>query len=56
MIETWVHRKKIQLPTSWTCNNSKEYERDTIKAELHRAKRISPSFTNEVTLIRNKFK
>ena len=56
MIETWVYRNKIKLPTSWACNISKEYERDTIKAELHRAKRISSNFTNEVTLIRNKFK
>ena len=56
MIETRVHRKKTKLSTSWTSNIPKRYKRNTIKAELYGAKRISSNFTNEVTLIRNKFK
>ena len=43
--------KKKRLPTPWT---SKRYRRNTIKAELYRAKRISSNFTIEVTLLRNK--
>ena len=53
MIETRVHRKKTKLPTTpWTSNIPKRYKRNTIKA----AKWISSKFTNEVTLIKNKFK
>ena len=54
MIETWVHRKKTKLPTPWTSNIPKRYKRNTIKAELYQAKRISSNFTNEVNLIRTK--
>ena len=54
MIETWVHRKKIKIPTPWTSNIPKRCKCNTIKAELSRAKRISSNFTNEVKLIRNK--
>ena len=56
MIETRVHMKKAKLPTPWIPNIPERYKRNTIKAELYRAKRISSNFTNEVTLIRNKFK
>ena len=56
MIEAWVHRRKTKLPTPWASNIPKRYKRNTIKAELHRAKRTSSNFTNEVTLIRKKFK
>ena len=56
MIETQVHWKKAKLPTSWRSNVPKLYKWNTIKAELYRKKRISSNFTNEVTLIRNKFK
>ena len=37
-------------------NIPKRFKRNTIKAELYRAKRISSNFTNEVTLISNKCK
>ena len=40
MIETRVHRKKTKLPTTWTSNIPKRYKRNTIKAELYRAKHI----------------
>ena len=56
MIETRVHRKKTKLLTPWTSNIPKRYKRNTIKVELYRAKRISSDLTNEVILIRNKFK
>ena len=56
MTETRVHRKKTKLSTPWISNISKRYKRNTIKAELYRAKCISSNFTNEITLIRNKFK
>ena len=56
MIKTWVHRKKTKFPTPWTSNIPKRYKQNTIKAELYRAKHISSNFTNEVTLILNKFK
>ena len=56
MIETRVYRKKTKLPTPQTSNIRKRYKRNNIKAELYQAKRISSNFTNEVTLIKNKFK
>ena len=56
MIETWVHRKKTKLPTPWTSNIPKRYKQNAIETELYQAKCISSNFTNEVTLIRNKFK
>ena len=55
IIETWVHSKKTKLPTRWTSNIPRRYKRNTIKAELYQAKRISSNFTNEVALIRNQF-
>ena len=56
MIETRGHRKETKLPTPWTSNIPKQYKQNIIKAELHPAKHISSNFTNEVALIRNKFK
>ena len=56
MIETRVHRMKTKLPTPWRFNISKRYKQNTIKAELYRANRLSSNLTDEVTLIRNKFK
>ena len=56
MIETRARRKKTKLKTPWTSNIPKRYKRNTIKAELYQAKSISSNFTNEVRLIRNKFK
>ena len=56
MIGTWVHRKKTKLPTPSESNIPKKYKRNTTKVKLYRAKCILSNFTNEVTLIRNKFK
>ena len=52
MIETRINRKKTKFPTPWTSNITKRDKRNTIKAELHRAKRISSNFINEVKLIK----
>ena len=56
ILETQVHRKKTKLPTPWIFNIPKRYKQTTIKAELYQAKPTSSNFTNEVPLIRNKFK
>ena len=48
--------KKTKLPTPWKSNIPKRYKRNTIKAELFRAKCVSSNFANKVTLVRNKFK
>ena len=56
MIGTWLHRKKTKLPTPSESNIPKRYKRNTTKVKLYRAKCILSNFTNEVTLIRNKFK
>ena len=56
MIGTWVHRKKTKLPTPSESNIPKKYKRNTTKLKLYRATCILSNFTNEVTLIRNKFK
>ena len=50
-IETRVHRKKTKLPTPWTSNIPKRYNRNSIRTELYSAKRISSNFTSEVTVI-----
>ena len=52
MIETRINKKKTKFPTPWTSNITKRDKRNTIKAELHRAKRISSNFINEVKLIK----
>ena len=56
MIEARLHMKKTKLPTPWTSNIPKRYERNTIKGELYWAKCISSNFRNEVTLVRNECK
>ena len=56
ILETWVHTKKTKLPTPFTYNIPKRYKQHNIKRELHWAKPTLSNFTNEVTLIRNKFK
>ena len=53
MKETRVHRQKNKLPKPWTSNIPNRYKRNTIKAKLYHAKRISWNFTNEVTMIKN---
>ena len=45
-IKTRVYEKKTKLSTPWTSNIPKRYKRNTIKAELYRAKRTSSNFTN----------
>ena len=45
-IKTLVYEKKTKLSTPWTSNIPKRYKRNTIKAELYRAKRTTSNFTN----------
>ena len=56
LIETRVHRKKTKLTTPSISNITKKNKLNTIKAELYRAKQIRSNFTNDVNLIRTKFK
>ena len=35
ILETWVHTKKIKLPTPFTYNIPKRYKQHNIKRELH---------------------
>ena len=56
LLEKRVNRKKMKLSRPWTSNIPKMYKRNTVKAKLYQAKRISLSFTNEVTLITNELK
>ena len=44
-----IIKKKTKLPTPWTSNIPKRYKRNTIKAELYRAKYISSNFVSEMT-------
>ena len=56
LIETRIHRKKTKLTTPSISNITKKNKLNTIKAELYRAKLIRSNFTNDVNLIRTKFK
>ena len=56
ILETRVNRKKIELLIPWTSSIPKRLIRNTIKTELHRVKRISSNFVNQITLTGNKFK
>ena len=48
-----VYRTK--LPSPWTSKSPKRYKRCTINGDLHRSKRISSNFDEEITLIKEKF-
>ena len=56
LIETRVHRRKTKLTTPSISNITKKNKLNNIKAELYRAKQIRSNFTNDVNLIRTKFK
>ena len=47
--------KKQKIPAHWPSQTSKKYKRNSIKVDLHRAKKISTNFKEEVKSIRNKF-
>ena len=54
-IKTKVHVKPNKIPVFWSSKVPKRYKRNAINGELHRAKRISSDFEQEVTRIRKKF-
>ena len=45
-----VYRKNTKLP--WTSRTPKRYKRNTINGDLHRSKRISSNFDEEIPLIK----
>ena len=53
-IVTSAHRKESKLPVPWESKLSKHYKRNTLLSELHRAKKISSNFQNEVKNIKTK--
>ena len=50
-----VYRKNTKLPSPWTSKTPKRYKRNTINGDLHRSKRISSNFDEEIPLIKEKF-
>ena len=51
VIETKVYRKTTKLPVPWASNIPKTYKRNTINADLYRAKRIATNLDNELVII-----
>ena len=47
--------KNIKLPSQWTFKTRKRYKRNTINGDLHRLKRISSKFDEEIPLIKEEF-
>ena len=54
--ETKVFHKDTKLATHWSAAVPKRYKRNSILADLHRAKAISSYFVGEVEYIRKKYK
>ena len=50
-----VYRENTKLPSPWTCKTPKRHKRNTINGDLHRSKRISSNFDEEIPLIKEKF-
>ena len=50
-----VYRKNTKPPSPWTSKTPKRYKRNTINGDLHRSKRISSNFDEEIPLIKKKF-
>ena len=50
-----VYRKNTNLPSPWTSKTPKRYKRNTVNGDLHRWKRISSNFDEEMPLIKEKF-
>ena len=49
-----VYRKNTKLTSRWTSKTPKRYKRNTLNGDLHRSKRISSNFDEEITLIKEK--
>ena len=49
------YQKNTKLPSPWTSKTPKRYKRNTVSGDLHRSKRISSNFDEEIPLIKEKF-
>ena len=45
---TKVYRKEAKIPAHWSSQIPKRYKRNSIKVDLHRAKKISTNFKEEI--------
>ena len=54
-VETKVYRKPNKPPLHWFSKTPIRYKRNAIIGDLHRSKRISSYYHDEVELIRKKF-
>ena len=52
---TKVFRKETKIPNHWSSKIPKRYKRNSIKVDLHRAKKISSNFGEEMKYIKRKF-
>ena len=50
-----VFQKNTKLPSPWTSKTPKRCKQNTINGNLHRSKRISSNFDQEIPLIKEKF-
>ena len=48
--------RNTKLPPLWTSKTPKRYKRNAINGDLHRSKRISSNFDEEISLIKEKFR
>ena len=49
-----VYRKNTKLTSPWTSKTTKRYKRSTVNGDLHRSKRLSSNFDEEIPLIKEK--
>ena len=50
-----VYWKNTKLASPWTSKTPKRYKRNTINGDVHRSKRISSNFNEEIPVIKEKF-
>ena len=53
---TKVYRKEEKMPAHWSSQIPKRYKRNSIKGDLHRAKKISSNFKEEINSLGIKYK
>ena len=54
--ETQVYRKETKIPTHWSSNIPKRYNKNAMSVDLHPSKRISSNFDTEIQVIKSRFK
>ena len=54
-VETKVYRKPNKLPLHWFSKTPIRYKRNAIIGDLHRSKRISSYYHDEVEIIKKKY-